>query len=75
MFSVFPEINGIFVRYGETYTGEKYGEPYHVGNNPILKGEDYHLILIDISQEFVCKKHGRDIYYRTWGFGDFQSDR
>lgn len=77
MFSVFPQITGIYIRYGETYTGAKYNEPYHVGNNPILnnESEQYHLILIEYLQEFVCNKHKRDVYYRTWGFGDFQYDR
>lgn len=75
MFSVFPQISGIYIRYGETYTGEKYGEPYHTGNNPILNGEEYHLALINILQEIVCNKHKREIYYRTWGFGDFQYNK
>ena len=77
MFSTFPQISGIYIRYGETYTGEKYNEPYHIGNNPILnnESEQYHLILIEYLQEFVCNKHKREVYYRTWGFGDFQYDR
>lgn len=75
MFSVFPEIKGIYIRYGETYAGEKFGEPYHTGNNPILGGEEYHYLLISYLQEFVCQKHQREIYYRTWGFGDFQHNK
>ena len=76
MFRVFPQIKGIYVRYGETYAQEKYGTPYHSGNNPILNGkEEYHHILINYLIRIVCEKHGREIYYRTWGFGEFQRDK
>lgn len=75
MFEVFPQIKGIYIRYGEVYTGKKYGEPYHTGHYPILGGEEYHLYLINILQEIVCNKHKREIYYRTWGFGEFQYNR
>ncbi len=80
MFAEFPQITGIYIRFGETYTGERYGAPYHIGNNPILKddSEEYHFTLIQYLQEIVCNKHKREIYYRTWGiwgFGDFQYNR
>lgn len=80
MFVEFPQIKGIYIRFGETYTGKRYGEPYHTGNNPILKtdSEEYHLLLINYLQRIVCDKHGRQIYYRTWGMwgcGDFQYDK
>lgn len=87
MFTEYPEIDGIYIRYGETYTGSTYsnaklgyGAPYHTGNNPV-QGDSttYHLILIN----YLCNKlYGdgmvdnkkRDVIYRTWGFGGFQNN-
>lgn len=76
MFREFPQISGIYVRYGETYAQEKYGIPYHTGNDPVLDGsEKYHFELISFLMKTVCDKHKREIYYRTWGFGSFQHDK
>ena len=87
MFTEYPEIDGIYIRYGETYTGNTYsnaklgyGAPYHTGNNPI-QGDStaYHLMLIN----YLCNKlygdgmvddKARDVVYRTWGFGGFQNN-
>ncbi|WP_312371778.1 hypothetical protein [Lachnoclostridium sp.] len=75
MFHVFPEIDGIYIRFGETYVGEKFNTPYHFGNNPILdSAEEYHIFLIQYLQEKVCNEYKRNIYYRSWGFGAFQFD-
>lgn len=75
MFREFPQISGIYVRYGETYVGEKYNTPYHCGNHPIVGEEvDFHKFLITYLTDKVCKEHNREIYYRTWGFGAFQYD-
>lgn len=76
MFDVFPQIDGIYIRYGETYVGEEFKTPWHKGNNPI-QGDmwEYHKYLIDYLMETVCEKYGREIYYRTWGFGELQYDR
>ena len=76
LFREFPQVTGIYVRYGETYAQEKYGIPYHTGNNPILNGnEEYHNLLIAFLMDTVCEKHGREVYYRTWGFGEFQRNK
>lgn len=75
MFCEFPQISGIYVRYGETYVGEKYNTPYHCGNHPIVGEEiSFHKFLIEYLTDKVCKEHNREIYYRTWGFGAFQYD-
>lgn len=76
MFREFPQISGIYVRYGETYAQERYGIPYHTGNNPIIGGDErYHLTLIQLLIDVVCEKYKREVYYRTWGFAKFQHDR
>ena len=73
MFREFPQISGIYVRYGETYVGAKYNTPYHCGNHPIVGEEvDFHKFLITYLTQKVCKEHNREVYYRTWGFGAFQ---
>lgn len=75
MFQVFPEIDGIFIRFGETYVGERFNTPYHIGNNPIVgEMEEYHIFLIRYLQNKVCKEYQKKIFYRTWGFGAFQYD-
>lgn len=82
MFTEYPEIDGIYFRFGETYTGKQYGAPYHSGNNPILNKKDaknYHMTLIKYlgdklyGAEMVDEKP-RDMIYRTWGFSGFQND-
>ncbi len=68
-------LDGIYIRYGETYTGESWGVPYHTGNNPILgDGTKTHLILMNYLRDKVCEELGGEIIYRTWGFGEFQYD-
>lgn len=73
MFERFPEISGIYVRYGETYVGEKFFTPYHCGNNPILAPKlHYHEFLMNFMRDTVCCRYGKKVFYRTWGFGSFQ---
>lgn len=73
IFAVFPETDGIYIRFGETYVGKRFHTPYHSGNNPILGDEEsYHIFLIRYLQEKVCRQHQRKIFYRSWGFGEFQ---
>ena len=68
-------LDGIYIRYGETYTGASWGVPYHTGNNPILgDGTKTHLILMNYLRDKVCEELGGEIIYRTWGFGEFQYD-
>ncbi|MBQ7288792.1 MAG: hypothetical protein IJW78_03575 [Clostridia bacterium] len=75
MFATFPEIDGIYIRFGETYVGERFHTPYHVGNNPILEdAEQYHIFLIQYLQNKICKEHNKKLFYRSWGFGEFQYD-
>lgn len=73
MFQVFPEIDGIYIRFGETYVGVRFDTPYHLGNNPILEdAEGYHIFLIKYLQQKVCREYHKKIFYRSWGFGAFQ---
>ncbi len=69
-------LDGIYVRYGETYTGSQWGVPYHTGNNPIMgNSTDTHLLLMNYLRDKVCVELGGEIIYRTWGFGAFQYDK
>ena len=85
MFTEYPEIDGIYFRFGETYTGKQYGAPYHSGNNPILYKKDKedaknrHMTLIKylgdkLYGDKMVDKKPRDMIYRTWGFSGFQND-
>lgn len=75
LFQEFPQVDGIYIRYGETYVGPEYATPWHKGNNPI-QGDmwEYHKFLIRYLIDTVCEKCSREIYYRTWGFGKLQYD-
>lgn len=69
IFRSFPELDGITLRFGETYLHDT---PYHMGNSPIGSGEnkiDDHILLINILREQVCEKWNKKLFYRTWDFG------
>lgn len=69
-------IDGIYIRYGETYTGSSWGVPYHTGNNPIMgDSTQTHLLLMNYLRDKICVGLDKEIIYRTWGFGAFQYDR
>lgn len=71
MFQTFPQLDGLVIRTGETYLNDA---PYYVGNHPVQNNlvED-HLTLLNILREEVCEKLQKDIFYRTWDFGQFHS--
>ncbi len=70
MFETFPQLDGLIIRTGETYLNDA---PYHVGNHPVQKEMKDHIILINILREEVCAKRSKDIFYRTWDFGQLHS--
>ena len=75
LFSVFPEVDGLLVRVGETYT---FDTPYHMGNGPIrsvqyetstepeeLEIRRYVTLLRFLRQE-ICVRHEKYLFFRTW---------
>lgn len=69
IFDRFPELDGITLRFGETYLHDT---PYHLGNSPIRSGEgeiEDHILLINILREEICVKRNKKLFYRTWDFG------
>ncbi len=76
IFEEFPDIDGIYPRYGESYVGFYSG--HHFGNNPIgvsgTKAND-HATLLKFFRDEVCEKLDKEIVYRTWstetGSGSF----
>ncbi|UKJ07952.1 hypothetical protein [Solitalea lacus] len=66
LFETFPDLDGLVIRTGETYTNNV---PYHTGNNPITNREQSHIKLINLLREEVCVKRNKTIFYRTWSFG------
>ena len=71
VFDRFPELDGLVVRHGETYLANA---PFHTGNNPITRGADSHLILLDILRDEICAKRDKLLFYRTWSFDGFHTD-
>ncbi len=66
LFRKFPDLDGLVIRTGETYLNNV---PYHTGNNPITKGPESHIKLLQLLRNEVCVKHNKTIIYRTWSFG------
>lgn len=69
IFNRFPELDGLTLRFGETYLHDT---PFHVGNSPIREGSagiKDHIILLKILREEICVKRNKKLFYRTWDFG------
>ena len=71
LFETFPDLDGLVIRTGETYTNNV---PYHTGNNPITNGAESHIKLLNLLREEVCVKLNKQIFYRTWSFGGMHDD-
>ncbi len=74
IFTVFPELDGLVIRFGETYL---YDTPYHSGGSPIRDGGEAgiaaHVKFINLLREVVCEKYGKKLFYRTWGMDSFHT--
>jgi len=71
MFDRFPQIDGVMLRFGETYLHDT---PFHRGGSPIGKGNEGikdHITFIKILREEICVKRNKKLFYRTWDFGWF----
>lgn len=69
IFTRFPDLDGITLRFGETYLHDT---PFHQGNSPIRSGDraiEDHVLLLNILREEVCVKRNKKLFYRTWDFG------
>ena len=71
IFSHFPELDGIVLRFGETYLQDT---PFHRGGSPISNTDEQsikdHIVLINILREEICVKRKKKLFYRTWDFGN-----
>jgi hypothetical protein len=67
IFKRFPDLAGITLRHGETYLHDT---PFHAGGNPILRGVESHVELLQLLREEICVKRGKVLFYRTWDFGN-----
>jgi hypothetical protein len=75
LFSLFPEVDGLIIRVGETYL---YDTPFHTGNGPIRSSQyegsevpvsveqERYVKLIDFLREEICVRHGKLLFFRTW---------
>lgn len=66
VFDRFPRLDGLFIRFGETYLHDT---PHHVGGSPVTTVEE-HRVLIQLLREEVCVKRRKMLFYRTWSFGN-----
>ena len=71
MFDEFPELDGLYIRYGENYVGTKYIMPLFKGNTPIIGDAiEYHRYLVSYLRQKVCVEKNKEIMYRSWGSED-----
>ena len=74
IFSRFPSMDGLVMRFGETYLHDT---PFHMGGKPVRQGEEGildHVTLLNILREEICVKRHKKLFYRTWDFGWFHTD-
>ena len=68
LFDTFPELDGLNIRFGETYL---FDTPYHSGGNPVRTRDSLgiagHVKLLNLLREEVCVKRNKKVFYRTWG--------
>jgi hypothetical protein len=69
IFKRFPSLDGLTLRFGETYLHDT---PFHLGGSPVRNGEigiEDHILLLNILREEICVKRNKKLFYRTWDFG------
>ena len=66
IFDRFPQLDGIMLRFGETYLHDT---PFHSGSSPVRTIQD-HIVFINILREEICVKRNKKLFYRTWDFGN-----
>ncbi|MCF7569595.1 hypothetical protein L3X37_14695 [Sabulilitoribacter arenilitoris] len=74
IFETFPDLDGLMLRFGETYLHDT---PHHLGNSPLRKGQKSipdNIELLKILREEVCVKRNKTLFYRTWVHDIFQYD-
>lgn len=74
IFQRFPSLDGLVIRFGETYLHDT---PFHMGGNPLRQGEEGikdHVKLLKILREEICVKRNKKLFYRTWDFGWFHTE-
>jgi hypothetical protein len=74
IFETFPDLDGLMLRFGETYLHDT---PHHMGNSPLRKGQNSipdNVELLKVLREEVCVKRNKTLFYRTWVHDIFQYD-
>lgn len=73
IFNRFPSIDGLVLRFGETYLHDT---PFHMGGIPVREDDDGikdHVKLINLLREEICVKRNKRLLYRTCNFGWFHT--
>jgi hypothetical protein len=74
IFERFPSLDGLVLRFGETYLHDT---PFHMGGKPVRQGDEGikdHVTLLNILREELCVKRNKKLFYRTWDFGWFHTE-
>jgi len=70
LFNRFPQLDGVVLRFGETYL---FDTPFHKGGSPVRYGKEGiqdHITFINILRDEICVKRNKKLFYRTWDWGD-----
>ena len=67
LFTTFPDLAGVILRFGELYPTRGYGGK-DIVQSAGYRPEDFRT-LIRKTWEVVCKKHGKTYVHRTWSLG------
>jgi len=69
VFNRFPQLDGLVLRFGETYLHDV---PFHTGGSPLRneeQGIEDHITFLNILRDEICVKRNKKLFYRTWDFG------
>lgn len=64
IFTRFPGLAGITMRFGETFLQDT---PHHAGESPAHSIEE-HRVLVALLRDEVCVKRNKQLFYRTWSW-------
>ncbi len=74
IFDRFPSLDGLVIRFGETYLHDT---PFHMGGKPVRQGDEGisdHVKLLNVLRDELCVKRNKKLFYRTWDFGWFHTE-
>lgn len=70
IFNRFPQIDGLVIRFGETYLHEF---PDYAGASPAQNPSE-HIVFLNLLRNEICVKYNKKLFFRTWDFYGFHTN-